>query len=213
MVATLALVVVLTGCGPTNPPGAPGGSPSTPATATATPTPTATHSATAAPAAVVVTLDAIIVKDADGVTLESAPLNRSSAMLTLLSGILGPVPAPITSQSGMRYEWPGVRYFVSHGFGRLRVDVPTVGGLFVEAPGGIRVGSMRADVVALAPFDDGYDGDGDGKSDNLGLTPRHVPGSTSLMLPGQVGTEYVRVQFSGDTVTVLDSPGNDFQDL
>jgi hypothetical protein len=65
----------------------------------------------------------------------------------------------------------------------------------------------------LLPVRGARDGDGDGKSDGLFLETQEVPGTSSLCVDGAVGVEFVDVGFTGDTVTLLLAPGNDFSDI
>ncbi|HEX7835525.1 MAG TPA: hypothetical protein VF479_08675, partial [Pseudolysinimonas sp.] len=98
-------------------------------------------------------------------------------------------------------------------FSWLRAEVSDLGGLPLQTTDGIQIGSTRAEVAALAPFDGAYDMDGDGTSDLFGLEQQTVPGTESLSFPGQPGTAFVEVQLDGDTVTVLRAPSNDYSDL
>lgn len=202
LIGALALSVLLSGCTPSE------SVPTSPEqTATSTP-------AAAQPAAVIVSLDAIAVQDDDGATVESATFDDPDAVLDLVGELLGSTPAPVDQhQFGTLYEWPGVSVRVNFGTAQLAAEVPELGGLPLRTTEGIQVGSTRAEVDALSPFDAGHDTDGDGASDWFGLEPRSVPDIPSLTYPGQPGTEFIGIVVEGDTVAVLRAPYNDYTDV
>jgi hypothetical protein len=205
--AAIALAALLTGCAP----GAPSGS------GTPEPSPSVTPTSVAPqPAVVILSLDGIAVQDDGGATLQSASFNDPEAALALVSSLLGSTPTPTEYPEfgSSTWEWPGVLFGrASDTFSWLRAEVSDLGGLPLQTTDGIQIGSTRADVVALAPFDGAYDMDGDGSSDLFGLEQETVPGTESLSFPGQPGTAFVEVQLDGDTVTVLRAPSNDYSDV
>jgi hypothetical protein len=95
----------------------------------------------------------------------------------------------------------------------VRAEVAQLGDLPLQTSDGIHVGSSLADVEALGHDDSGYDGDGDGTSDVLGLEQETNPSYDSLSHPGQPGTDYVEVQIAAGAVTVVRSPSNDYSDV
>jgi hypothetical protein len=201
-----ALVLVLAGCAPGTPTGP-----------TAGPEPTETVTpAPAEPSTLVLSLDGLAVQDDTGATLQSATFDDPDATLALLGEILGSTPTPTEyPEFGSKtYEWPGVLFGVaSEDFSWFRSEAADLGGLTLQTTDGIHLGSTRAEVTALSPFDLQYDMDGDGSSDLLGLEQETVPGTQSLNFPGQPGTAFVEVQLVSDSVTVLRAPSNDYSDV
>lgn len=200
------LVLVLAGCAPGTP---------TPPTAAPEPTVTVTPEPSA-PAAVVLSLDGITVQDAAGTTLQSSAFDDPDGTLELLSSLLGSTPTPTEYPEfgSTTWEWPGVLFgTTSDEFSWFRSEAADLGGVTLQTTDGIHLGSTRAEVNALSPFDLEYDMDGDGTSDLLGLEHETVPGTMSLSFPGQPGTAFVEVQLLGDSVTVLRSPSNDYSDV
>jgi hypothetical protein len=202
--AALALTVALAGCATA------GGGP------TAEPTPEPTTPAEPTPAAVIVSLEALTVVDESGEALEATRFDDPEPVLALLGELLGSTPEPdeypevgITS-----YDW-GDAVFVVSGpdYSSVRVNVAVLGGLPVQTPAGIGVGSSRDDVLAEEVYDPEFDVDGDGFSDFYGLEPVTNPDYPSLNLPGQPGTDFIEVQLEGDRVSSLRSPSNDYTDV
>ncbi|MEP6477958.1 MAG: hypothetical protein ABJB03_01090 [Rhodoglobus sp.] len=180
------------------------------------PTPSVTASAAAPqPAVVVISLLGITVEDDAGATVESATFDDEQAMLALVTELEGSEPT-LTDLSGKGltlYDWPGLRLGIQFNSSWLLSEQADLGGLPLRTEEGIGVGSSRADVAALNPFDYGADADGDGVSDGFGLDPQTVPDTESLSLPGQVGTAFIGVGLQGDTVTTLRSPSGDYLDI
>jgi hypothetical protein len=206
LLGIVALVLVLAGCAPGIPTGP-----------TAEPQPTESSTPEpSGPAAVVLSLDGIAVQDATGTVLQSATFEDPDAALALIGSLLGSTPTPTEyPEFGSRtYEWPGVLFGVtSDEFSWFRSEAADLGGVPLQTTDGIHLGSTRAEVLALSPFDLEYDMDGDGTSDLLGLEHETVPGTMSLTFPGQPGTAFVEVQLVGDSVGVLRSPSNDYSDV
>ena len=209
--ATFATALLLTGCA------TPGVNPGTTATPTTDPAP--------APASLVVSLaDVQLVNDDDSVAA-TASYSDGEQLVALLTESFGAEPttevAGETAYPVTNYSWGdavivGIRGpYSDRAFGDawLRVAVPEHAGLSIATAAGIAVGADRAAVMALAPFDPGYDADGDGASDFLGLEPVANPEVESLLLPGQPGTDFVEVYFSGDTVTTIRTPASDYNDV
>jgi hypothetical protein len=205
--AAAVLVLALAGC--------------TPGTGTADPTtdPAPTESVTPAapqPALVVVSLTGLTIQDDAGGTVQTADFTDADATLALVSGLLGSTPTPtVNADYGTSvWEWPDVQLGSSGpDYSWLRVSTATLGGLPVQTPDGIHVGSSLADVEAVGPFDDGYDSDGDGTSDILGVDQVPNPDQESLSLPGQPGTDFVALFMNGGAVTEIQSPSNDYSDV
>lgn len=207
--AATVLALALAACAPT------GGGTTTDPVPVPTPTVTVTP-ADPVPTAVILSLTGIDVVDENGATLEAATFDNPDAGLALLSELLGSTPEPsVNPDYGTSvWTWGGIQ-FGSNGdsFSWLRSEQAELGGLPLQTAGGIHVGSSRADVEALSPFDMQYDQDGDGTSDVLGLDPEAVPGSESLTFPGHTGTAFVEADLEGNTVAVLRSPADDFSDV
>jgi hypothetical protein len=203
-VALAALVLVLAGCAPQVP--APTADPDPAPSLSATPEPTET-------AALVLGLDDVAAVEETGDTATAA-FDDPQAVLDLIAGALGPAPAPDVTPFGDTYVWPdGVKVTVRGPFSFVRFDVAEAGDFELRTTDGISVGSPRADVDALGPFLEDYDGDGDGHPDRVGLEQREEPGTESLSSPGAIGTSYVAVFFAGGTVTSLLSPSGDWRDV
>jgi hypothetical protein len=201
-----ALVLAIAGCAPGTPTGP-----------TAEPEPTVSSTPEpSGPAAVVLSLDGITVQDDAGTALESSTFDDPDATLALLSSLLGSTPTPTERPEigSTTWEWPGVLFgTTSDEFSWFRSEAADLGGVPLQTTDGIHLGSTRAEVEALSPFDLEYDMDGDGTSDLLGLEHETVPGTMSLSFPGQPGTAFVEVQLVGDSVNVLRSPSNDYSDV
>jgi predicted small lipoprotein YifL len=209
VMAAAALLLGLAGCAADGPLTAP--SPSESA-AEPTPTPTVTSEPTVSPA-LILGLDDLSIVDASGGGA-TARLDDPAAVLDLIAGALGAAPAPESTPFGDHYVWPdGVRVTVRGPYTFVRFDVAEAAGYELRTGDGIAVGSSRAEVEALSPFEVDYDGDGDGEPDNVGLEAREEPGTESLATPGEVGTSYLEVRFAGDTVTALLSPHGDWRDV
>jgi hypothetical protein len=164
------------------------------------------------PASVVVSLDTLSIRDAAGVELDSASFTDTEGVLALLSELLGSTPVPVDHrQHGMSYDWSGVSFIEQYGAGVIEMTAPELGGLTTSTSQGIHIGSSRAEVEALVPWGE-FDLDGDGVSDWFYLEPREVPGTMSLDSPGQVGTAFIKVRLTGDVVTSLSSPANNFRE-
>lgn len=208
VIAILAAGLLLTGCVP-----APQPAPSATPVVTENPTPTPTPEASVA-SSVVVSLDRLVVLDQYGVEFGSTAFAEGDATLAFVSDLMGSVPEPIDNRKfGMSYEWPGIRVVLNFTSATVSVSAATVAGLPIATTGGIHVGSTRAEVIALGAVEESYDGDGDGLPDTLGVEATPVPGTESLGNPGQTGTAYIRVRFTGDTVSGFGGPSGDYLEI
>ncbi len=124
-----------------------------------------------------------------------------------------PSPTAIATSTPINYDRPTLRINVNFGTAWIRLLSADIAGLPVSTSEGIHVGSTRDEVLALTHVETTYCGDGDGKPDSLGVEPRTVPGTESLSHPGQEGTDYIRLAFTGDVVTAISSPSSDWQDI
>lgn len=114
---------------------------------------------------------------------------------------------------GKSYRWDDITVTVLlDGPAHVTVESPTIGDAPVTVAGGVAVGSTRAEAVAAGAWDD-WDADGDGVADSLGIDERPVEDTQSLSRPGEVGRQYVALRLTGDTVTAIASPDNDFSDI
>lgn len=151
--------------------------------------------------------------DSADAPLSSALFSDPDATIELLTQLAGVAPNVLDQkQFGQAYQWADGFAVVNGGVINFRFTAPTFGGLAVGTSQGIRIGSTRAEVLALGPVETSYDGDGDGLPDSLGLEPRVVPGTQSLNTPGQEGVDYIDVGFAGDVVTSIGF-GSDWRDI
>ncbi|MFJ6533239.1 hypothetical protein [Microbacterium sp. NPDC091662] len=122
----------------------------------------------------------------------------------------GPVEGPYGAvYSG--YDWQGTKATVRETRIDLVVSTDAPGVIF-RTPEGIGIGSTRAEAMAAGAAD-GWDEDGDGVADYLSIGVREVPGTSSLVNPGEVGVEYIDLKITGDVVSRLSTGGNDFSDI
>lgn len=126
------------------------------------------------------------------------------------------IEGPYGGYWGTSYTWDGVKVIVA-GENADRVSVaitaPIIGGVrIVTEDGDLSVGSSREDAVASGARD-GWDADSDGIADWLEVGELEVPDTNSLVNPGEVGIMFVLLGMTGDTVTEIQSPGNDFSDI
>jgi hypothetical protein len=218
LAAVLAVGLLLTGC-------------AAPASVPDAVPPTPSASSSSEPAAPVldsmlVSVDGVMLANDDDSVAGTAAYSDGVGLVALLTDAFG--AEPVVEDTGetfypvVHYSWGDDAVIVSirgpyadgtFGDAWIRITVPEYAGLAIYSDGGVTVGTDRAAVEVLAPYDVAYDGDGDGASDSLGLTPTPVPGTESLSRPGEVGTAYVEVFFTGDTVTWLRSPANDYSDV
>jgi hypothetical protein len=206
--AATLLLIALAGCTPATPePSAP------PATESASPT--STPEPTEA-AALVIGVDEITLVDQTGGS-STAPLSSASAVVGIVTEALQQQPSQQDSEFTVLYTWADgvtVTAVKESDYGTVRFNVAEANGYVLRTSEGISVGSPRSALDGLTVYDEGYDGDGDGLTDILGLEPREEPGTTSLAHPGEVGTSYVAaIIVSGTTVTALVSPAGDWRDV
>jgi hypothetical protein len=205
-VGILAIGLLLGGCAPT-------AQIVSTSTAPATPTGAATPEVPK-PASATLSLDGLSIRDQTGSELEAAKFADPDAMLALLGKVLRSTPDPVDNgKGGLMYQWPGVMFIKNFGTGSVRITGTDVGGLPLTTTQGIHVGSTRADVMALNPFDIAYDQNGDGVSDNFGIEQRQVPETQSLKFPGQTGTAFISVSLQSDVVVSIGSPSGDYLDI
>lgn len=207
-----AATLVLAGCVSPDP------VPSASSSAAVEPSPTSSPTPEAAPQ-LVLSVDSITYEH-DGAA-EVVPLDEGAALVALLEGIAGAgtqeeFDGPYDSEGGTRYRWEGivVSIWAFDAAADVSVDGATVGGVPIATTEGVAVGATRADAIAAGAFEIcTYDGDGDGLTDSLALQATEVADTQSLCRSGSVGIEFVDVGFTGDTVTRLSAPGNDFSDI
>lgn len=208
LVSALAVfAVVASGCAPTDP--QPGASPSAaPSSAAPSPSPSATP--TEANALVTV----------DGLSIDGGALiayTDHEAVLAALGDIVGPVPAAQgPDQYGFTsYDWDGaVRLNVPEsGPAALWVGSADTPGVVFTVADGIGIGATRDAALAAGAEELPLDDDGDGVNDYLAVGTREVPGTASLVRPGEVGIEYVMLALDGDTVSKIFGLADDFSDL
>jgi len=195
----------LTACTPATSNGSPTETPS------ATSGPAASPSPTPADRIIEISVDGLSVGDGPLVTLDDP--DGVVAALTDAFGSTpteGPVEGPYsTVYDG--YEWPGTKATVRETLIDLVVSADAPGVIF-RTPEGIGIGSTRAEAMAAGAVD-GWDEDGDGIADYLSIGVKEVPGTSSLVNPGEVGVEYIDLKITGDVVTRLSTSGNDFSDI
>lgn len=207
----LALAVLITGCASAAPDDSVASPSVSPSTSTPTPTPTPE---VPQPSALLLSLDGLTVLDDADAPLSSVLLSDPDSTIEFLTQLADTAPTVVDNQKfGQSYKW--AEGFAVVNFGavmNVRFTASTFGGLPVGTSQGVRIGSTRAEVLALGPVETLYDGDGDGLPDSLGLEPRVVPGTQSLRFEGQEGVDYVDVGFTGDLVTSL-GLGSDWRDI
>ncbi len=213
-VLAAALALTLAGCASVSPTPAATTAPSAEATAPATPSPTPT----VAPH-LVLGVDGLALASGEG--SESAEYDDGESLVALIAQIAGEpmveeFEGPYGSEGGLRHTWEGVTLLVfsydDSAF--LTVESPSVGGIPVTTTDGVTVGDSRDTALAAGAFElCPYDGDDDGKSDSLAVEPEDVADATSLCRDDHPGVLFVDIGFSGDTVSRLSAPANDFSDI
>lgn len=181
--------------------------------------PTASPSTTAAPSPTPAPADQIALITLDGASVDGGSLidyDDSDAIIAAFTELLGasPAEAPVEGPYGAvydGYEWDSVRAVVQDTWTDVTVTADAPGVTFTTEEG-IGIGSTRAEAIA-AGAEDGWDEDGDGVADHLNLGTREVPGTQSLVNPGEVGVEYILLTVEDDVVTVIRNGGNDFSDI
>jgi hypothetical protein len=208
--AAIAMALVLVGCAPSGPSESAGDDTAASASPSSTPT------ADPKPAELVLSLDSFALVDDHGTTMSSATWEDPTAGLALLGTAFGSTPTPVYTETydTNLYDWGAVKFtVVGDGYSYMFVSAATLAGLAIHTDQDIAVGSTRAQVAALSHYDVGYDEDGDGLSDNFGLEPRVHPGSTALTPEGGTGLDFISARFTGDVVTVILSPSNNWGDV
>ncbi|MFB7892175.1 hypothetical protein ACFC1I_08250 [Microbacterium sp. NPDC056044] len=215
----LTSAVLLSGCAsPATPTTAPSGTPdmATPAATTPTPTPTFQNELIVGIEGVTYEHDGVV----DEFLFEGAA--EAEQLLVAVEELTGQprtgeeIEGPYGGYWGTSYTWDGVKVIVA-GENADRVSVaitaPIIGGVrIVTEDGDLSVGSSREDAVASGARD-GWDADSDGIADWLEVGELEVPDTNSLVNPGEVGIMFVLLGMTGDTVTEIQSPGNDFSDI
>jgi hypothetical protein len=203
LIAASVVVFALAGCAPI------GGTTDLPPSSE--PTETATATPAPEPDALVLGVQGITLIDGEGAADTIVSREDVAGSVALLTGLFGD-PATESTPYGVTYDW-GVVSGSDTGWFNVRFEATDLDGVELRTSQGIQVGAGRDEVLALSPYDEEYDGDGDGKSDRLGLEPVPEPGTDSLAHPGEVGTSYVDILFDGDTVVALVAPAGDWRDV
>lgn len=163
--------------------------------------------------------DRIIDISVDGLAIDGGPVigyDDADGAVAALTDAFGSAPTegPVEGPYGAVYsgfDWEGTKATVRE----TRIDLVVTAdapGVIFQTPEGIGIGSTRADAMAAGAVD-GWDEDGDGIADYLSIGMREVPGTSSLVNPGQVGVEFIDLKMTGDVVTRLSSGANDFSDI
>ncbi|GAA1226363.1 hypothetical protein F6W70_17020 [Microbacterium maritypicum] len=188
-----------------------------PASTDSTATPSPSSSPVASPSAT--PADRVVEISVDGLSIDDGPVlayddpDGAVAALTAAFGA-APTEAPVEGPYGSvyaGYDWQGTKATVRE----TRIDLVVSAdapGVIVRTPEGIGIGSTRAEAMAAGAVD-GWDEDGDGVADYLSIGVREVPGTSSLVNPGEVGVEYIDLKVTGDVVSRLSTGGNDFSDI
>lgn len=203
VLAVLAITLALAACAP----GGGGGGTTDPTpkpTETVVPEPTE-------PDALVLGVQGLVVFVNGEDSGTAASREDPAAGIALLTELFGE-PTVTEEFYGDVYDWGAVSATDS-GWLNVRFEAAELDGIVLRTSQGIQVGSPRADVEALETFDDGFDGDGDGLSDHLGLEPVAEPDTESLVTPGDVGTSYIDAFFEDGVVSFLYAPGGDWRDV
>lgn len=182
-------------------------------------TPSTSSSPLPTPSATPTPTDRIVEISVDGLSIDGGPVigyDASDEAIAALTDAFGSAPTegPVEGPYGSVYDgfdWEGTKATVRE----TRVDLVVsedASGVIFRTPEGIGIGSTRAETMA-AGAEDGWDEDGDGIADYLSIGMREVPGTSSLVHPGEVGVEYIDLKITDDVVTRLSSGGNDFSDI
>jgi hypothetical protein len=205
----LAAALLLTGCGPAAPSG--------PTDADADPTPSASETVAPTAAVLEIALDGVTLINDDESIAASAAFTDGEQVLALLGLAFGSTPAGVANSDGYpitSYEWDSVTLNVVTDAGAIiSVGASEQSGIEIRTTDGISVGATRPEVAAVADFDPAYDFDGDGASDYLGLEAQVNPEVDSLESPGEPGTDFIMVVFSGDNAIRINAPSSDYGDL
>ncbi|WP_139230922.1 hypothetical protein [Microbacterium sp. cf046] len=201
-------VLCLTGCAPSSP--GTGG----PAASSTSPPSSATPPSPVSDAALVVTLDGLEVQRTDGADVVGYA--DTADLVALIEGLVG--AAPEVSRDDRHevdfYNWPGVTVIGSvAGPASVAFTASELGGLPITTVEGLAVGSTREEALSAGAWNGGWDADGDGTPEFLGIGSREVPGTESMTHPGSVGTQFVFLLMDGDLVEQIQAPSNDFSDL
>jgi ABC-type amino acid transport substrate-binding protein len=155
----------------------------------------------------------------DGVSVDGAPAvayRDTDGMIAALTDVFGAAPTEGTVDGPYSvvysgFDWDGAKATADETsvWVEISADAP---GVTFRTPEGIGIGSTRAEAMA-AGAEDEWDEDGDGIADYLMIGMREVPNTVSLTHPGEVGVEYITLKITDDTVTRLNSGGNDFSDI
>ncbi|WP_226533906.1 hypothetical protein [Microbacterium paraoxydans] len=181
--------------------------------ATSTPSSSPSASAPATPA------DRVVEISVEGLSIDEGPViayDDPDGVVAALTDAFGSAPTeePVEGPYDSVYdgfEWDGTKATADETRVNLIVSADGPGVIF-RTPEGIGIGSTRADAIA-AGAEDEWDEDGDGVADYLKIGMREVPGTSSLVNPGEVGVEYILLTISDDVVTLISSGGNDFSDI
>lgn len=206
LVVAVAVALALTGCTPTSP----GSSDPTPSGTSAAPEESTAPEPTG-PERAIVTLDGLEIETAEGTT--SIDFTDTEAVLQFFEESFGEEPEVSTDDQGYGFtynDWDGLRVTIGGQRASLLITTATVGDVPIETAEGLAVGSSRADAVAAGAWDDWDD---DKADDLLGITARDVPGTESLVHPGEVGREYLLLVLNDDRIERILTQANDFSDL
>lgn len=211
--------MLLSGCAsPADPTTAPSGTAGTAAPATTTPGPTPTPRDE-----LIVGIEGVTYKHegvADEFLFEGA--GEAEELLSTVEELTGTpragetIEGPYGGYWGTSYTWDGLKVIVTGEHAdsmSVAITAPTIGGVsIVTEDGDLAVGSTREDAIA-AGAREGWDAHSDGIADWFDIGKLEVPGTNSLVNPGEVGIMFVLLGLTGDTVTEIQSPGNDFSDI
>lgn len=191
-----------------------------PASSDAATVPRPSTSSAAAPAAtaldtIVLSLDGLVLQDANGHPLDSIGFDDGTALRDALTAALGAATTERNDRFALTsYDWGGIRLGLYDSPARASVSVtaPAVQGISIRTTDGIAVGSSRADLLA-AGAQAGYDGRPAGGDETFQLATTPVPGTTSLSSPGTEGTRFILLLMDGDQVSGIQAPSDDFTDI
>lgn len=210
-VLVVGTALLLAGC-------APSAMPDTGTSASAQSEPSATPTPSPAPVGeLVVGIDGITYEVAGATTV--FPFHGGGEeLLGLIEELTGEprqgedIEGPYGGNWATGYAWEEISVTLSGEYANVSVVAPTIGGVPVQTPEGLTIGSSRDEVVA-AGGRDGWDADEDGVADYLDLGAQEVPDTESLSRPGEVGILFVTVELADDAVVEIQAPANDFSDI
>jgi hypothetical protein len=174
------------------------------------PAPTTVVTATATPVAetLIVSVEGIEVLDGAGSVLDAAEFDDGAAVLEVLSATLGETPDPTSNPnlSTKTYDWRQIAItVVDGGPATMWIFSDEIAGIDVHTEEGIGIGSSKQEAIDAGAMPQAF-------PDQLRFQIREVPGTTSLETSG-IGVKFIWLLLTGEQVTRMIVPSNDYSDL